>query len=293
MKTIFKNYRSSVRRSILLFLISLTGTTLVAKETFWDRLEIGAGLGPTKFTGTVNMSSGDFLGFYRTDGNSIGLAFTPEFRLHLNDYFALDMHMSIATLSGNVTYNGDPTGTSVTVTPGTQRAYKTTMYNFIPMVNFNVIEMVNPGAGQDFALMVRGGIGMSYCGIQTLPFTPEDKLYDFGESSHWVLTGAGGVVLKKSLDSHWSLFGAFTFLLSATSKVDAYYLDSKPVNEGIPMSEGSMLPFAGDSHAYMSFGVSYRLGGVSSVGGRRYKSKKMNARSLNRRRKKYRSPWVK
>ena len=288
------NYRFCSKRWLLLCLFVISSFIGNAKETFWDHLEFGLGVGPTKFTGTVNMT-GEFFSFYRTDGNNIGLAFAPEVRFHINDYLALDLHSSVANLSGNVTYNGDPTGTPVRVVSGTVRSYQTTVYNFIPMANVNVLNIINPGFNQDISMLIRGGVGLSYCDIQTLPFTPLDKLYDFGESSHWVVTVAAGFVLQKRLNNGWSCFGAFTFLASATSKVDAYYIDSKPVNEGLPSgnNEITKLPLAADSHAYLTLGVSYRIKAGSSVGGHRYKAKKMSRSRLRKRRKRSRSQWVK
>lgn len=287
-------YRFCGKRWFLLFVISFTSLGVSAKDNFGDHLEFAFGVGPSKFTGTVNMSGGDFLSFYRTDGNKIGSAFTHEIRYHFSDYVAVDLHSSIANLSGDVTYNGDPTGTNVTITPGTKRAYKTTIFNFIPMVNLNLLKIVNHGARDDLSFHLRMGVGMSYSGIQILPFQPSENLYDFAESSHWFVTGAGGFIFQKKLNNGWSCFGSFTMLASATSKVDAYYMDSKPVNEGIPSSGGNIVsrPFAADTHAYMAFGLTYRIKASSSVGGHRYKSKKMSRSSLRKRRKKHTSPWV-
>lgn len=283
-------YRFCGKRWFLLFVIAFTSLGVSAKDNFGDHLEFAFGIGPSKFTGTVNMSGGDFLSFYRTDGNKIGLAFTPEIRYHFSDYVAIDLHSSIANLSGDVTYNGDPTGTNVTITPGTKRAYKTTIFNFIPMVSISLLNLVNANHDHSMNLFVRGGCGFSYIYIDEIPFRGDEKFYNFS-TSPFELSVGGGFFFQKIFDNNWGVFMSCNLIMSATSKVDAYYMDGRPQFEALPGAD-NRFPFAADTHAYMAFGLSYRIKASSSVGGHRYKAKKMSRSSLRKRRKKHTSPWV-
>lgn len=276
-------------RLCLLLTLFLLSQSIIGKEKFKDHIEFSYGFGITKFVGTLNMYGGDFLHLYRDDGNKIGMVFSPEIRYYFNDVFAVDLHCALANMSGTITYKGDPTGTDVTVAPGTKRPYKTVMYNIIPMANFNLLRVINSDSRSDKSLMVRMGVGISYCDIRKHPFDPVEELYNFSNSSRWFVTGGGGVIFQKELTNGWSCFGSFMIFSSATSKVDAYYVGSEPVNEGLPTNGNNGKIRAVDTHSYITFGVSYSINK-----NRPHYKPSSTSRSRLHKKKKYRgSPWIK